>query len=230
MLNIILASFNSFAKNIELALIIFTVNVVAKYFLSVFDKAHFLYILGIVIFNIFIMSATVQALIKANSDGRWTWKEYFEGGRNSFLFVFVWLLIIMGAVNLLNLIFSKTPLNDIRKFSIVYFWVAVYCSAFIPVAKISGKNLIESLKSQLGIIHKKTIRWILGGVYLYILIFLTFLVIMNIWNMAASVASPVTRLFYVLLGEFARSCAIVVILSTLTEMHADYVMDEEILI
>ena len=230
MLRIIAASFNSFAKNMELALIIFAVNVLAKYFLSVFDKAHFMYILGIVIFNIFIMSATVTALIKANFEDRWTWKDYLEGGRNNFLFVFVWLCLILAAVNLINLILSKTVLDNIRKFSVVYFWLVVYCSALIPVAKISGKNLIDSLKTQVGIIRKKAIIWMLGGIYIYILIFLTFLVIMNIWNLAASVATPITRYFYLLLGEFVRSSAIVVILSTLTEMYSVYVIDEEILI
>ncbi|MFC2062068.1 hypothetical protein ACFLUV_06115 [Elusimicrobiota bacterium] len=170
-----------------------------------------------VVLYLYVMSGTLVALYEDRKSGQWDWKKYFSGGLKKLPGITLWYILVI----LLARVISIFVLTYITK-SGVWNWVILaligYATAFIPIEYIAGNSIRDAVRKQFKLIKENMLKWLLTGIYIFLLVIVSQIVIINLWDMAVQIKGTLIKILLVLGSEFARSAATVVILSTVINL------------
>lgn len=218
MQKIILGSLKAVVRNMELVIILFAVNISIKYMLTGINEPVFFYLAISIVVNLYLLTATLKALCQDEKFGKWNWRDYFIGAVKKLPFIVTWILFIIVVINVINFIFEILNLSPSRQWNIFIFCLFAYLTSIIPIAKTIGKSVKESVKIQMKVIRETTLKWIFSGMYIFLIVLVTRIVVFSLWENAIKFKGNSLGTVLVLAGEMARSAAVVAILATVVKL------------
>lgn len=218
MVKIIVRSLKAAAKNIELALIFFAVNILIKFIFSEIKTVSIVHIILSISVNLFLVASSIKVLINDSRYNKWHWKEYLSGGISGLPYIIIWVIFILGMLNIFLVLLKFMQADLIRKYLILLIASLGYITAVLPIAVISGEKIRDAFKLSAITIKNNPVLFIGIGVYLLLLITATNFVIFTLWAKAMEYGGTISGKALVIAGEVIRSATCVVILSTLVRL------------
>ncbi|MGM0441862.1 MAG: hypothetical protein ACQEQC_05540 [Elusimicrobiota bacterium] len=212
-------------QNVELVLILFIISVISEYIgarIGNIIDPNFTFIINILLMsvNFYLWSSTITALIYYKKDNVWTWKEYINDGGRNFPFFVIWLVLILGVVNISIVIFHgllnlPTPIGPLLVF--LFTSATGYISAFIIVYRMEKEFKFKKiLKKQAKYLTDNAADYILAGVYVVVVWIVSDIVINVLMYNAQSIDNfIIIKYLLILLGNLIRMTTVVVIMSTI---------------
>ncbi len=231
MLELIKDSLRTVYQNIELVLILLLINVFSKYIgfrVGNLLGGRFNIVAGIflVVFNFYLWSATIAALISCKKNDNWTGKQYLYGGVRNFPFFVIWLLTVLIIFNAISMAISLTATSislniiwEIWEPIVLFLGTGIfgYITSFTCVYLMEKHGTLkQALKEQAEYIGNNVSEYLFTGIYIFGVFIVSGIVVSVLTHNARSIeASIVFRQLLMIVSDLIRTTSIVVVMATI---------------